>query len=121
MSSPRFSGGIARQATLSVSIRDKASLYLAYMPFIKNGGLFIPTPRPSSLGEDIGLSIQLMDEPDRIPVACKVVWITPKGAEGGKQMGIGVQFSEQDGGATRARIETYLAGAVESERPTHTM
>ena len=32
-----------RQGILSLTIRDKSSLYAAYMPFIKNGGLFIPT------------------------------------------------------------------------------
>ena len=28
---------------LSLTIKDKAVLYAAYMPFIKHGGLFIPT------------------------------------------------------------------------------
>ena len=34
--------------------------------------------------------------------------------------GIGVQFNAQDDTAMR-QIETYLAGALESDRPTHTM
>ncbi len=28
---------------LTLTIKDKSALYLAYMPFVKNGGLFIPT------------------------------------------------------------------------------
>ena len=32
-----------RQGILSLTIKDKSALYAAYMPFIKNGGLFIPT------------------------------------------------------------------------------
>ena len=32
-----------------------------------------------------------------------------------------VQFSEQDGGSARTKIETYLAGALKSDRQTHTM
>src|SRR5690606_34285320 len=32
-----------RNGILSLTIKDKSVLYAAYMPFIKNGGLFIPT------------------------------------------------------------------------------
>ncbi len=34
-----------RQGILSLSIKDKSALYAAYMPFVINGGLFIPTNR----------------------------------------------------------------------------
>ncbi|MCW8927919.1 MAG: pilus assembly protein PilZ, partial [Gammaproteobacteria bacterium] len=30
-------------------------------------------------------------------------------------------FSKQDGGTARDKIETYLAGALKSDRQTHTM
>jgi type IV pilus assembly protein PilZ len=110
-----------RQGILSLTIRDKHVLYSAYMPFVKNGGLFIPTSRAYRLGEEVFMLLNLMDEPERIPVAGKIIWITPNGAEGSRAAGIGVQFSDEDGGSTRARIENYLAGALESQRPTHTM
>jgi type IV pilus assembly protein PilZ len=110
-----------RQGILSLTIRDKNALYAAYMPFVKNGGLFIPTNKSYQLGDEVFMLLNLMEETDRIPVAGKIIWITPKGAEGYRSTGIGVQFSEQDGGMTRSRIETYLAGALESDRPTHTM
>jgi type IV pilus assembly protein PilZ len=62
-----------------------------------------------------------MDEPDRIPVAGKVIWVTPPGAEGNRTVGVGVQFSDQDKGAARNKIEGYLIGVLDLERPTHTM
>ena len=62
----------------------------------------------------------VMDDPEKIPVAGKVVWITPVGAQGGKPAGVGVQFSS-DNPMARDRIETHLAGAMKSDRPTHTM
>lgn len=46
-------GGSARNGILSLTIRDKAVLYAAYMPFIKNGGLFIPTNKSYSLGDEV--------------------------------------------------------------------
>jgi len=110
----------ARNGILSLSIKDKAVLYAAYMPFVQNGGLFIPTKKEYELGDEVFMLLNLMDEPEKLPVAGKVVWVTPKGAGGTKAAGIGVQFNEQDDIA-RSKIETYLAGALQSDRHTHTM
>ena len=113
-------GGGARNGILSLTIKDKAVLYAAYMPFVNNGGLFIPTNKPYALGDEVFMLLNLMDEPEKIPVAGKVVWVTPKGAQGNRAAGIGVQFNDQDDTASK-KIETYLAGSLESDRPTHTM
>lgn len=109
-----------RSGILSLSIKDKAALYSAYMPFITNGGLFVATDKNYKLGEEIFLLLNIMDEPEKIPVAGKVVWITPQGAQGNRSAGIGVQFSDQDDTARRT-IENHLAGSLQSDRPTHTM
>ncbi len=119
MSAP--GGRDPRQGILSLSIRDKSALYASYMPFIKNGALFIPTAKAYKLGDEVFMLLTLMDSKEKLPVAGKVVWITPKGAQGNKTAGIGVQFSELDKGATRKRIETELAGALQSDRSTHTL
>ena len=110
----------ARNGILSLTIKDKAVLYAAYMPFLQYGGLFIPTNKPYNLGDEVFMLLNLMEEPEKIPVAGKVVWLTPKGAQGNRAAGIGVQFSEQDDTANN-KIEAYLAGSLESDRPTHTM
>jgi type IV pilus assembly protein PilZ len=41
-------------------------------------------------------------------------------SQGNRTAGIGVQFSEQEGNLL-GKIETYLAGMLNSDRPTHTM
>ena len=110
-----------RQGILSLTIKDKNALYAAYMQFVKNGGLFIPTNKKYRLGDEVFMLLTLMEETERIPVAGKIIWVTPIGAEGNRATGIGVQFSDQDGGVARNKIETYLAGALKSDRPTHTM
>ena len=112
---------IAKQGILSLTIKDKSALYAAYMPFVKNGGLFIPTNKDYALGDEVFMLLTLMEEKEKLPVAGKIVWITPKGAQGNRAAGIGVQFSEQDGGNVRNKIEAYLAGALKSDRQTHTM
>ncbi len=114
--------GTPRQGILSLAIKDKGALYLAYMPFIKGGGLFVPTIRAYHLGDEVFILLTLMAEKDRLPVAGKVVWITPQGSQGNRQAGIGVQFNEgSDGDAVKTKIETALAGTIGADRLTHTM
>ncbi len=91
-----------------------------WSPYIRQGGLFIPTQKQYQLGDEVFLLLNLMDEPEKIPVAGKVIWITPKGAQGNRAAGIGVQFNGDDETA-RTKIESYLAGSLSSDRPTHTM
>lgn len=110
-----------KQGILSLTIRDKSALYAAYMPFVKNGGLFIPTSKPYRLGDEVFMLLTLMDEKERLPIAGRIIWLTPKGAQGNRTAGVGVQFSELDKGQTRHKIENYLAAALKSERQTHTM
>ena len=110
----------SRQGILSLKIKDKAVLYSAYMPFLENGGLFVPTNKKYSIGDEVFMLLTLMDDPEKIPIAGRVVWVTPAGAQGNRQAGVGIQFSEQDASAN-AKIENHLGGALNSERQTHTM
>jgi type IV pilus assembly protein PilZ len=99
----------------------EASLYLAYMPFISRGGLFIRTNPLFSLGEPIHLTIHLLNEPNTYSIDSKVVWITPKGAQGGKPPGIGVHFEGDNSRVLCNKIETYLAGMLKSNHLTDTI
>ncbi len=122
MSTPGLGGGMPRQGILSLAIKDRGALYNAYMPFVKGGGLFVPTAKRYNLGDEVFILLTLMDEKDRLPVAGKVTWITPPGAQGNRTAGIGVQFNDSaDGEAARTRIESILAGTLNSDRPTHTL
>lgn len=94
---------------LSVTIEDASVLQTAHMPFIVNGGLFIPTPGSYRLGDEVFVLLRLPGEDGSIPMAGKVAWITPQGAQGGKQAGIGVQFNVRDD-VVRQRVEAVLAG-----------
>ncbi len=112
----------ARQGILSLKVKDTTALFNAYMPFLKNGGLFAPTAQSYALGDEVVLLISLIDESERLSVAGKVAWVTPVGAQGNRTAGIGVHFNESsDGEVARSRIESLLAGVMGSERPTQTM
>lgn len=115
------SAASGRPAVLSLAIKEKAALYAAYMPYLKNGGIFIPTSRQYGLGDEVYLILSLMDDPTKIPVAGKVVWVTPAGG-GQRQPGIGVQFpADESGFGAQKRIEDLLGSALKSARPTHTI
>lgn len=111
----------ARQGILSLSIKDKGSLYSAYIPFFKGGGIFIPTSKPYELGDEVFILLTLMEETEKLPVVGRVAWINPKDAQGHFVPGIGVRFTDKDGDVVRNKIETYLAGTLKSDRMTHTM
>lgn len=111
----------SNRGILSLSIKDKAALDNAFMPFVRNGGIFVPTKKAYKLGEEVFMLLTLLDDKERIPVAGRVVWITPQGAQGNRTPGVGVQLNDQDNGATRNRIEGLLAGMLLSERATQTM
>lgn len=112
----------ARQGILTTAIKDKAQLYSAYMPFIRSGGLFVTTPKRYFIGDEVFLLVTLPESNERMPVAGKVVWVTPVGAQGNRPAGIGVQFNDTaEGEAVKSKIEALLAGQLSSDRPTHTM
>ncbi len=110
-----------KQRIMSLTIKDKSALYAAYMPFVVNGGLFVPTDGKYKLGDEVFLLLTLMSDTDKIPVVGTVCWITPVGSQGNRTTGIGIQFNAGEGIDVRNKIETHLAGALESDRITHTM
>jgi type IV pilus assembly protein PilZ len=113
---------VSRPAVLSLAIKEKAALYTAYMPFLKNGGIFVPTNRPYKMGDEIYLILSLMDDTNKYPVAGKVAWITPAGANHNKTQGVGVHFpADESGQRLRVRIEEVLGAALGSSRATHTL
>lgn len=112
---------VAEVKSITCSFPTEAALYLAYMPFIKGGGLFIRTHPCFSLGEQLELSIYFLNEPECHAISAKVVWITPKGAQGGKPPGVGVQFDGQNSRNLCNKIETYLAGMLKSTQLTDTI
>ena len=65
--------GANKPGLLTLTIKDKSALYLAYMPFVKNGGLFIPTNSNYRLGDEVFMLLNLMGEDEKLPVAGRVI------------------------------------------------
>ncbi|MGV8899332.1 MAG: PilZ domain-containing protein [Burkholderiaceae bacterium] len=112
---------INRPSVLSLSIKERSALYSAYMPLLKNAGIFVPTNKSYKLGDEIYLILSLMDDPNKYPIAGKVAWITPANAQNNKTQGIGVHFPDDESGKrVKHSIEELLGSALHSNRATHT-
>lgn len=103
---------------LTLNLPDRGALHAAYMPFIRNGGLFVATTADLALGDEVLLLLTY--EQERYSINGKVVWINPRGAQGRRRQGVGVQFSPESA-EVQKHFEALLGGMLTSDRPTETM
>jgi len=82
----------ARPTALQFSIKDLATLYISYIPLLKNGGIFVATSKKYLLGDRIHLSLNLPYSPDKHLLLCSVIWINPSSVSGSLSPGIGLAF-----------------------------
>jgi len=123
MNSPHSGGqSVPRPSVIQLAIKDLSALAAAYMPILTDGGIFIPTPREYQLGDAVYVLISLPDDPQRYPVAAKVIWVTPARAAGGRPQGVGVRFpKDEKSQALKVKIEGILSGFVAPDRTTQTI
>ncbi len=117
----KANGGGIRSGILNLALNDAEELYKCYMPFLKNSGLFIPTRKQFSLGDDVFVLLDLMEEAEKIPLTGKIVWVSPAGSSGHRRQGVGIEFPEESSAMLISKIEVHLAGLLSSERPTYTL
>jgi len=95
-------------------------LYQSFMPFLKNGGLFVRTNEHYELGADVLLEVTLPDALEGSEVKGQVCWITPIGAQNGTPAGIGINFIE-DPENIKNQIEKAIGRMLNSAEATLTM
>ena len=105
---------------MTVAISDEKALYLSYMPFLANGGIFVPTDASYTVGDPVFLILKLPDS-EQHAIPGTVGWITPVGAQSGRTAGVGIHFDSPEGEPVRKRIEALLTGKMNSERATYSM
>ena len=94
---------------LTLEIHDKAELYSHYMPFISNGGIFIPTEESFQIGDSTGMLIRFVDRGKKLMLTGNVVWMSPQGNSSlAGTRGVGLQFSGEKKHLVKKAIDTYL-------------
>tara|TARA_R110000868_G_scaffold8205_3_gene42650 strand:- start:240535 stop:240879 length:345 start_codon:yes stop_codon:yes gene_type:complete len=111
----------SKTTALKVHLKNRDALYKSYMSFLQNGGVFIPSNKKFHLNDKVLLELRLLDELDVFEINCSIAWITPTSAQGRFKVGIGVMFDAEEGKSARNKIETLLAGSIESDKETNTM
>lgn len=105
---------------LSYHLKTKDDLYRSYMPFLKNGGIFVPNDRRFNLGQEVFLLLILPEESERHPIAGTVAWWSSSAFDS-RPKGVGIHFLPNPTTDTlRNRIEVLLAG-YPTDRATYTM
>jgi len=89
-------------------IKSQAELNLSYMPFIKGGGIFIPTEKGFLLGIHIIVDLQLPGRTEISKLEGKIIWVTPKNSRDQIYAGIGVQIVGDNANAMHQLIKENL-------------
>lgn len=93
---------------LKYDIQNQIELNFSYMPFIKGGGLFVPTNKKFQLGDAVMLELHLPGHAEIKHINGNVVWITPANSLYQIYPGIGVQFTGENAKNTNEMIQSNL-------------
>jgi type IV pilus assembly protein PilZ len=99
---------MAEHDVISYMMRDSLECNLSYMPFINDGGLFIPSMHTYALGDRVAVDLLLPGKTDAVRVEGKVIWITPRNALHHVLPGIGIQFTSANAATVRSQIESNI-------------
>lgn len=106
---------------MALQLKEKTALYNCYMPFLTNGGLFVPTDDLFSLGEEILLAVEIGNHPKRF-LPTRVAWINPARTSAHRPKGIGLAFTTHEMcQQTKSLIEAELGSSIRSDRTTFTL
>ena len=107
---------------ISISLKDKPTVYYSYMPFFAHGGFFVPTSDPFKMGDEVLLMVDLLDHPDKFILRTHVAWINPARTSANRPKGIGLAFSHDEISAqTKSQIEAELGNLLKNDRTTFTL
>jgi type IV pilus assembly protein PilZ len=99
--------------SIDYEIKTQFDLNLSYMPFIKDGGLFIPIMEFFALEEHIMVNIIFPGQKDAQQVEGKVIWITPENALYQIYRGVGIQFIGSNAKSIHELVKANLDNTID--------
>lgn len=88
----------------------------AFMPYVQDGGIFIPTTTTFHLGDKIKVTVTLPENKQTFMLEGEVIWITPQSVhQPNRHTGIGIQCSTDEGEAFRKSVEQLLTDVKEKD------
>jgi len=94
-----------QRRVIKLPINDVAALHSSYMPFVRNGAIFVPSKKSDkfTFGDEVVVSMHLLATDKKLAIPGKVMWIAPESCERGTQ-GLGIQFM----GTTKAKVKLII-------------
>ena len=83
---------------LTIEFKNKAEFEQEKLPFINNGGIFIPFTKNLDLNTDVELNINLAEDHEILSINGKIVWLAHDNAEQNNAV-VGVQFIDNKASA----------------------
>ena len=94
---------------VEVNLRSEDTFFTGFSENISEGGLFVATDAPYSVGTQLTIQLTMMGGvPEDLPVVVR--WVRPAGAIGGLPAGMGVRFE----GLTELK-KAELQGFIDSQ------
>lgn len=97
---------------LKVSFTSKKALLNAYLQYVQNGGLFIPSETEFNLGELLQVELTLPDTSTPCKVWGKVVLFTPSSAAARWTPGVGIEFEQSEAAKRLCEIINQLIANI---------
>lgn len=95
------------EKTIQHTFSDLLSLKRAFMPFVVEGGIFIPTQNDYQLGELIKATITLPESKHDYTFTGEIIWISPKSFQ--NHTGIGITCNGDEGHAFEKAVIEALS------------
>lgn len=99
--------------TLKYQIQNQIELNFSYMPFIKGGGLFVPTNEKFLLGDTVALDLLLPGENEVKTIEGTIVWVTPQNSLYLIYAGVGIQFTGENSSSVQEFIKSNLDNTMD--------
>jgi type IV pilus assembly protein PilZ len=107
---------------LSYRFESLSALKNAFMPFVRDCGIFIPTNDVFHLSDMVKVTITLPEDKQTYTFSGEIIWITPKSIHSShRHPGIGVQCSGDEGEACKKAVQTLLIDVKEDVAGTETI
>lgn len=104
--------------SITYQFANLQALNNAFMSFVRDGGIFIPTENEFHLGERVIATITLPESGETYEFTGEIIWITPKSTQSSiHKPGIGVQCEGDEGSAFNKAVQTLLANIKEDPTP----
>lgn len=107
---------------LSYHYTNIESVKKAYMPFVYDGAIFIPTNQNFRIGDMVDVDITLPTSNMPISFSGEIIWYTPAmNHDSSLQAGIGVQFNGLNSDGIKELLNELLAAKTDAIDETDTM